>query len=77
MAAKPELVPPAPDKPKPDWTAKEKEFFDSEGVTDDKEKAAIRGRARVHAYDRARQKFENESSKPDDKPDDSKPWYKD
>jgi hypothetical protein len=27
MAAKPELVPPAPDKPKPDWTAKEKEFL--------------------------------------------------
>lgn len=53
-----------------DW---EKEFFDKHGITDEDEKKAIRGRARVLAYDRARQKSEEKESQPPAK----KPWYKD
>jgi len=76
MAAKPELVPPTPPaNPEADWTAAEKVWFDKHGVTEDKEKEIIRGRARVLAYDRHRREFEEKASKP---PDEKKgKWYDD
>ena len=42
----------------------EEEFFKKHGITDDKEKDAIRGRARVLAYDRARSRAEESESTP-------------
>lgn len=55
-----------------DW---EEEFFKKHGVTDDKEKSAIRGRARVLAYDRAKQKADEAEEKTKGAPED-KPWWK-
>jgi hypothetical protein len=71
--AAPPLPTPTPgDLAKDEW---EKKFFEKHGITDEDEKKAIRGRARVLAYDRARQAAEAEENKPpDNKP---KPWYKD
>lgn len=71
---KPELVPPTPPPdPNADWTTAETEFFKKHGVTEEKEKEIIRGRARVLAYDRERRAFEEKQAKP---PDEKKvPWY--
>lgn len=73
---KPPAAPPAPPAdPKADWTAAEETWFKEHGVTEDKEKEIIRGRARVMAYDRHRQKFEDGQSKPPD--EQKKKWYDD
>jgi hypothetical protein len=66
-----------PEPKKREWTDAEKEFFDARGITDDKEKQVIRGRANVHAYDRARAKFEQESEKPASDDSSKKKWYED
>jgi hypothetical protein len=72
----PNTPPPTPSAdPNADWTAKEKAWFEKNGVTDDKEKEAIRGRARVLAYDRERSKFETESNTPPPAP--VKKWWQD
>jgi hypothetical protein len=60
-----------PPEKKVDW---EKDFFDKHGVTDDKEKDAIRSRAKVLAYDRARSKREAEEEG-EGKPPSEKKWY--
>lgn len=63
-----------PTDPNAEWTTAEKKWFDDNGVTDEKEKEAIRGRSRVLAYDRARQKFEdNKTAPPEPKP--KKKWF--
>jgi hypothetical protein len=62
-----------PAEKKTDW---EKEFFDKHGITDDKEKDAIRGRARVLAYDRARRRAEEKEE--NEKPSNGdKKWWQD
>jgi hypothetical protein len=48
----------------------EEEFFTKHNITDDKEKAAIRSRSLISAYDRARVKAEESEDTP--KP---KKWY--
>lgn len=74
--ATPPNTPPAPPAdPNADWTAKEKAWFEKNGVTEEKEKEAIRGRARVLAYDRERSKFESDTATPAEPP--KKKWYQD
>jgi hypothetical protein len=69
---------PPPEPKKKDWTEAEKEFFEKHGITDDKEKQVIRGRANVYAYDRARARFESENEKPAANDDSGKKkWYED
>lgn len=70
----PPVPPPAPADPNADWTAAEKKWFEENGVTDEKEKEVIRGRSRVMAYDRAKQKFETEKAAPPE-PKAKKKWY--
>jgi hypothetical protein len=78
MSAKPVVLPPPPKDPKAAWTEKEKEFFETHGITDDKEKEVIRKRALVRAYDRTRAQFEKEAMEPVPEPKkEPKPWYKD
>jgi hypothetical protein len=63
--------PPTPPSTPPDkW---EDEFWKKHNITDDAEKNAIRGRARVLAYDRARRKAEEEGTTP---PKDKR-WFDD
>ena len=52
----------------------DKEFFESEGVTDPEEQDAIRSRARVLRYAGWRSEKEKEAAGP--KPKSGKPWYK-
>lgn len=68
----PQLTPTPAQVDSGDW---ESEFFKKNGVTDDAEKNAIRGRARVMAYDRAKQRAD-EAEEKRSKGDDKKPWYK-
>lgn len=78
MTEKPASPPPTPtaeELAKDNW---EQKFFEKHGISDEDEKKAIRGRARVLAYDRARQKAEAEESNGDGegKKKKDKPWYK-
>lgn len=78
MSEKP-AVPPIPPVPpgenKKEW---EDKFWARNEITDDNEKKAIRGRARVLAYRDAEREAEEEEkkAKPSDKGDKSKPWWK-
>jgi hypothetical protein len=54
----------------------EDEWFEKEGVKDDAEKEAIRGRARVMRYANAKQKHDEEESDPKNPKNKQKPWYK-
>lgn len=69
--------PTPPADPNADWTAAETAFFEKHGVKDEKEKEIIRGRARVIAYDRERQKFEEKHATPNPEPTPApdKKWY--
>jgi hypothetical protein len=60
-------------KKKSDDDDSDDDFFTAEGVTDEEEKAAIRARARVLAYDRYRQSKVDGKKK---KSSDVLPWYK-
>ncbi len=75
----PPTVPPTPPTPPADpnaeWTAAEVEWFKAHGVTEEKEKEAIRGRARVLEYARHKQDFEEKKKTPADP--EKKPWYND
>jgi hypothetical protein len=71
MAEKEKNTPPTPANDD-DW---EKDFFKTHGVTDENEQKAIRGRATVLAYDRARQKAEQKKEQAANP--EKKPWYKD
>lgn len=67
------MATPPENKPNPNqW---EDDFFAANKITDEGEKNAIRGRARVLAYDRARRKAEDDAEKAG-KPQ-SKKWYED
>lgn len=75
----PKNQPPTPPAdPNADWTAAEKKWFDDNGITNEDEKEAIRGRARVAAYDRFKVKFDEEKDKgkkPDNGGKPKKPWF--
>lgn len=71
----PNAPPTPPADPNAAWTAKETAWFAANGVTEEKEKEAIRGRARVLAYDRERSKHETESATPPTPP--AKKWWQD
>jgi len=60
---------------KKEWKEVEEEFFKAHGVTDEKEKEAIRGRARINAYDRAKQKYESETAEPEEPKKKNSRWY--
>lgn len=67
--------PPPPADPNADWTTAEKAWFEDQGITDEKEKEAIRGRARVLEYDRTKKEFnEKKKAPPEEK---KKKWYDD
>lgn len=73
----PPIPPVPPGENKKEW---EDKFFAKHEITDDGEKKAIRGRARVLAYRDAEREAEEEEkkSKPPDKAGDKKdkPWWK-